>query len=177
MSLAERRGRDGSRSRALGGLCFLRLLGLVLCGLAACLVIGVASASAYWPSAAEEAEASAHDESFSRQTAPFEETTEMCDKACVFGKIVLPPGWYLVRSGIGGRYTFRVHEAGAIECRNAETGEGCIDYDANQPEPSTEYLAPGYKEFVQTIELAYDVRDASFAELSFTYAWKPLESE
>jgi len=63
-----------------------------MCCVAAFLAGGVASASAYWPSKAEETEAAAYDEEFVRQTEPFEENTETCNKTCVYSKAVYPPG-------------------------------------------------------------------------------------
>ncbi|HTD10160.1 MAG TPA: DUF6531 domain-containing protein [Solirubrobacteraceae bacterium] len=135
------------------------------------------SASAYWPSAAEESEAAAHNEYFSRQPASFEETTELCEETCLSGRMVLPPGWYLVRKDIAGHDTFRVHEEGEIECGNAEKDERCSDFDAEQPEEWEEYLAPGYKEFYEVFRLVHDYRDAHFEEIGFFYAWKPLEKE
>jgi RHS repeat-associated protein len=150
-------------------------LALLVCGLAVFLLAGVASASAYWPSAIEEAEAEAHDEYFYQRPEGIEERTEECSGgACHYGKSNVPPGWYLVSSDAGS-YMLRYHERGAVECRNPETGEECFDYDREVPEPSTEYLAPGYKELYQTIERGHDTRDAYFAELVYIYAWKPFE--
>jgi hypothetical protein len=110
-----------------------RLAAVVVCGLAVFLLVGVTSASAYWPSVIEEAEAEAHEEYFSKQTNPIEERTEECShEVCHNGKFIVPPGWYLI-SRNAGFDAIRVHEIGEYECRNPETGEECFITIMNDP--------------------------------------------
>ena len=157
----------------------VRVGALFVCCVAAFLLVGVASASAYQPSSAEEAEAKAHEESFIRLTEPLEFTTEECGpgETCHFsGKYVLLPGWYLASRGGGDE--FRSHEFQEDECRDAETDEGCRVHNRESREKSTQYLAPGYKELYEVDDYSHLYNSASRESyLISIYAWRPFTKE
>ena len=161
---------------------FARLLAVLVCGVAVLLSVGVAPAFAVRVSKAEEAEAAAHEEYFEYRPSGITESTEEChsfDNICHEGKSFVPPGEYL-QSKVAG-FGFRVHEFGEEYCKEAYKDEGCVPYNRERPEKSTEYLAPGYKELYQTIGSDSDddwyFDEVRESHLIFIYAWKPVENE
>src|SRR5580700_1882513 len=157
----------------------VRVLAVLVCGVAMLLVGGVGSASAYKPSSTEEAEAKAHEESFIKRTTPLEFTMEECGpgESCRFtSKYVLPPGWFLVSNG--DYPELRTHEFSDEGCSDAEKNEGCTIHNRETREKSTQYLAPGYKELYQVDNYRFLTNSAMRESyLISIYAWKPLEKE
>ncbi len=165
---------------ATQGLGFLRagrVLAALASGLALLLLVGVASASAYWPSEAEKVAANEHEEFFEEHPQGVEETTEECAETCGKATSIVPPGWYL-ESYHSGLNTVRIHEWGEDRCTDAERDEGCESYNFERPSASTTYLAPRYKELHQVIHSGYLYSHGiRWLDLVFIYAWKPLETE
>ena len=166
----------GRQSRPLDRLLLVRLVTLVMCGVAAFLLIAVASASAV--SKAEETEAAEHSEYFFTSTKPIEDETEECSgSSCTKGHTSVPPGQYLA-SSIAQLERIRVLEYGEHHCQEVEKHEVCAPYYNERPEKSTEYLPSGYKELYRTIDSGsrpeLGVRESY---LVYIYDWKPAEKD
>jgi len=137
--------RVARRPRSPGGRVsllprFVRPLALVLCGLAAFLLVGAGSASAFRKAEREEAEKYA--ERFAHEDAREIATEECGGTEChKTANAHLPAGDYL-ESINAGFSTFRRLERGTENCNRG----GCEPYYHESPPKSTEWLAPGYTE-------------------------------
>jgi RHS repeat-associated protein len=146
---------------------FARLLAVVLCGVAAFVLVGVGSASAF--TKAQKKMAEEYGERFYRE-GPREIATEECaiETCHKIGSVHLPAGNYLESDGFS---SFRHIESGIEGCR---TDAGCEPYFREIPEKSGEWLAPRYTE-LPVLNTIGELKFYGFAEVfeeSF-YAWKP----
>jgi RHS repeat-associated protein len=145
-----------------------RLLALALTGVAAFLLVGAGSASAF--TKAEKEKAEKYSERFAHQGAREIETEECGGTEChKTASVPLPAGDYL-ESNPSAWGTLRRVERGTERC----TKSGCEPYFLETPPKSTEWLAPGYTEIGMTV-VDGNLSGYGFDEKiqEYFFAWKP----
>jgi RHS repeat-associated protein len=144
-----------------------RPLAVILCGVAAFVLVGAGSASAF--TKAEKEEAEKYGERFYRE-GPREEPTDECaiETCHEVASVHLPAGDYLESDGFS---SVRHIERGIDECR---TDKGCEPYFREIPAKSAEWLAPGYTELFALTTFG-ELKFYGFAETveEKFFAWKP----
>jgi RHS repeat-associated protein len=146
----------------------VRLSALALTGVAAFLLVGAGSASAF--TKAEKEKAEKYSERFAHQGAREIETEECGGTEChKTASVPLPAGNYL-ESTEAGWNTLRRVERGTERCSKS----GCEPYFRETPPKSTEWLAPGYTEIGMTV-VDGNLSGYGFDEKiqEYFFAWKP----
>src|ERR1700722_719662 len=146
---------------------FARLLAVVLCGVAAFVLVDAGSASAF--TKAQKKMAEEYGERFEREGSREIPTDECAGESCHQVAVVhLPAGNYLESDGFS---SIRHIESGTEGCR---TVKGCEPFFREIPAKSAEWLAPGYTELYALTTFG-ELKFYGFDELNSEsfYAWKP----